>query len=198
MALSNAFSRDLRQAFRLLDDASLFLGPHRSLAPSYGLFNNPSRFFDEIARAPASSVKEDADKYIVEAIVPGYKKQDIKVEFENNGETLHITGTKASKVQQPTPSSENASEAASTQNGTPQSSDLTTTGGQSSEVGQLSDQTSNWAYEQYAQGQFTSTFRFPPGTVDVDKVQASLEDGILRLTINKVKKAEGRRLVEVA
>lgn len=112
MALSRALFNDLRGAFRLLEDP-FFTNGHRALYPSSGPFTNP-RFLEDLASTPKSSVKEEGNSYYVEAELPGVKKQDVKVEFADGGEVLHITGSRGTRAAPSAPTTEIASEGSPT------------------------------------------------------------------------------------
>lgn len=70
--------------------------------------NNWDRFFDEVFRdlspatqadwVPAIDIREEKDKYVVTADLPGLRKEDVEVTFEND--VLTITGERKVQVEQ--------------------------------------------------------------------------------------------------
>ena len=189
MALSRALFNDVRTAFRMLEEPFFHSSP-RALYPSAGgpIFN--PRFFEDIVSTPKSLVKEEQKHYLVEAELPGVKKSDLKVEFADGGETLHITGTRGTK---PSTSDEAAKVAA------PEATDTTSSTSQVTEASARdvsANLTSSPADTRNYQS-WSSSFRFAR-PVDVEKVEAKLEDGILTLKIPKLDRVEGRRSITIS
>lgn len=60
---------------------------NRVLGSRYGVTSGPSEFM------PPVNVREDGDKLVLEAELPGIKENDIEIEFENN--ILTIRGEKS-------------------------------------------------------------------------------------------------------
>ena len=92
MSLARHFFRELRPLFRMLEEP---LGR----SPSYmgGRFP-PREFFDDpffnspSLLRPAVDVSEQGDKYVVEAELPGVKKENVNVRIGDGGRTLTIEG----------------------------------------------------------------------------------------------------------
>ncbi|KAF7365224.1 SHSP domain-containing protein [Mycena venus] len=156
MSIARHFLNEFRPFFRMLDEplarSSVGFGRSRSL------FDDP--FFSlnrEMLRGPAVDVSEAGNTYVVEAELPGVKKENLEVRIGDGGRSLTIEG----KILPAKDASENnASEA----------------------TGETSTQIST---ERSAIGSFTRTV-FLPRPVDSSGVAAKLEDGILKLTLNKM------------
>lgn len=218
----NSFFNELRKAFRVLEEPFLHHSksvpaprrhPQSDLFKAFGLGN-----LDELSGFGGAYIKEaeDGKNYLVEAELPGVKKENLKVEFSDNGEVLHIEGFKGSL-----PTMESSKTAATGDTAATSTSD-------EKAVEKTKEDTSiipDWAKESYSYGSFHETFvswivfdyatgspatvcdahnaysfrrqqRFP-SPVDVDKVQASYEDGMLRLTIPKTEKDIERKSIQI-
>ena len=73
------------------------LTPYWPMQRTTDLFTEMERFFDDIAREPVSAAKsfspfcdvqENEDRYVISADLPGVKKDDIKIEMNDNVLTL--------------------------------------------------------------------------------------------------------------
>ena len=78
----NPFNEALREFDRLFD-----LGMQRNGHWGRSLESGP------FSNAPATDFYEDADHYYVKAELPGVKKGDVKLEYDNNTLTLSATRT---------------------------------------------------------------------------------------------------------
>ena len=95
MSLSRNFFREFRPLFRVLEDpffgrtSGALIGPG---ARGHSVFDDP---FFGLARSglrPAVDVAEEGNSYIIEAELPGVRKEDINVEIGNNGRSVTIEG----------------------------------------------------------------------------------------------------------
>ncbi len=98
--------------------------------------------------APSVDITEDDGKYVVTAELPGAKKEDITVEFEND--VLTIRGEKRSEREE-------------------------------------KDEHRRFVERTY--GSFARSFSLP-GNADPDRVEASIEDGVLTIEIAKRQEAK--------
>lgn len=213
-----ALAQDLRSAFRMLEEP--FFSPTSSaLAPRYAgsllsnspFFNSPSFANAPRFSTPVSSLREEGDNYLLEAEMPGVKKSDIKVEFREHGQVLEISGHRgvraSSSSSAPSTTSAVGEAATDTASAAPSTADKTTESEavkqansnptdvvQTDASGAEVTQVPSWAAESY--NTFHSVYRFPRA-VDVSKVQATHEDGVLRLTIPKLEKDATRHTIEV-
>lgn len=156
---------EIRKAFRLLEEPFLHhsrsaparapLGAHSPLFKAFGFDN-----LDALSGFSGAYVKEaeDGKNWLVEAELPGVKKENLKVEFSDNGEVLHIEGFKGAL-----PSSAAPSESASS--ASPAGGTEDTAAMAASSDGKAVEKTStdtsvvpNWAKESYNYGTFHETF----------------------------------------
>lgn len=97
MSFSDSFFRDFRPLFHVLDE------PYGHGQPSAVSRRNgnsgPISFFDDPffnntrrLRSPAVEINEEGDHYVVEAELPGVKKEDIDVRIGDAGRSLTIEG----------------------------------------------------------------------------------------------------------
>ena len=98
-------------------------------------------------------IREDADHLYVEADLPGFKKEEIDVTFEN--QTLTI-------------SAEHKEE-------------------------QKDQKSGDWLLNERRSARFLRSFTLP-ATVDVQKVDAKLQDGVLKLALNKREETKPRKI----
>ena len=103
MSLTRQFFRELRPLFRMLEEP--FGRPS-----TYGSLGYPSRrgaFFDDpfftapTSIRPAIDVSEQGDNYVVEAELPGVKKENVNVRIGDGGRTLTIEGKVFSRSAEP-------------------------------------------------------------------------------------------------
>lgn len=202
MSLARQFFREMRPLFRMLEEPlgrppaymSGFPGPR-------ALFDDP--FFNSpAALRPAVDVSEQGNNYIVEAELPGVKKENVNVRIGDGGRTLTIEGKVFSRSGEPQqqPGEASSSSAAGTSGATEGASEgkcrmpyvssgvlhanasivgtqaLTTKGPESNAL----------STERVFSG--TSTFTRTvvlPRPVDSSKVTAKLSDGVLTVTVPK-------------
>jgi len=89
MFIARQLLHDLRPLFRVLEE------PFGRSAGSYGLptrllFDDP--FFQSNSLRPSIDVTEEGDNYIVEADLPGVKKEDVDVRIGDGGRSVTIEG----------------------------------------------------------------------------------------------------------
>ncbi|KAI0761967.1 HSP20-like chaperone [Trametes elegans] len=199
MSLSRNFLRELRPLFRLLEEP-LGRSPAAYSGPR-SLFDDP--FFNSPALLrPAVDVSEQGDKYIVEAELPGVKKENVNVRIGDGGRTLTIEGKVFSRsaggpqqAQAADASSSGATEGAS--GGTSARAplivaidELTTTSAGSQALTTKQSESTALSTERVFSGtsSFTRTVVLPQ-PVDSSKVTAKLSDGVLTVTVPKAEDA---------
>jgi len=157
---------EFRPLFRMLEEP---------LIRSPSLFNNfPNRslFEDPFSRAaftrPAIDVTEEENKYILEADLPGIRKENVEVRIGDDGRSITIEGKLSSR-----------------QSSKPVVEDVTTEDTSTTQVTDKSNQklTSERAYADSAH--ITRTV-WLPRPVDTSNVVAKLQDGVLNVTVSKV------------
>jgi HSP20 family protein len=168
MSLINRVFPEVSRAFSLLDEP-IFNVARRSV-PTFFPLNDRQSFF-----RPSVDISETDKNYIVEAEVPGMKKENLSVEFLNDGHTLVMKG----KI-------DHASEQSSTE-GVPTSDggtkeSLTSTDAAATDA----NKPTFWTSER-TRGHFQRSFQFP-GTIDPENVKASYKDGVLSIVVPKVER----------
>ncbi|KAF8073603.1 HSP20-like chaperone [Lyophyllum atratum] len=164
MSISRQLFRDL---FRALEEPLVPVRPGRS--GGFGHVANRTPLFG--LGQPPMNVKEEKDKYIVEAEVPGVKKDNLEVRIGDDGRSVTVEG----KLVQ-------ASDEAASSEGI--STDMTL--GSSTSVTTTDEGGNELPSERTFVG--GATFRrtvWLPRPVDSKSVSASLDHGILKLTIKK-------------
>ncbi|KAG8924048.1 hypothetical protein FRC02_010678 [Tulasnella sp. 418] len=181
--MSLSLFNELRPLFRLLEDP--FLDPFNTqVSPHRRQHRHNSNNFLNALRQPAIDVSEEDHRYIIEAELPGVKKEHINVFVGDNGRSVTIEGRDYVKSSEGTPSGE---EAQNTEAATPATPSNETAVQRSSRSNLISS-------ERVSRTQFTRTV-WLPRAVDGTQVSAKLVDGILRLDIPKM---EDKETVKVA
>lgn len=101
---------------------------------------------------PAVNIKETSENFEVEMASPGMKKEDFKIQLENNQLTI---------------SSERETE-------------------------QEENEDNRYTKKEFSYQSFQRTFQLPRDVVDVEKIEARYENGMLRLVIPKKEEAKQR------
>jgi len=99
-------------------------------------------------RALGINIREDDDAYVLSALVPGLKAEDLNIQVLDD--VLRIEGEYKAKE-------------------------------------------SNYLVRELPSGSFARTLRLP-SSIDADKVEAKIEDGILTLTLPKAESARPKRI----
>lgn len=194
MSLARQLLHDLRPLFRVLEE------PFGRSADHYGL--SARSFFDDPFFQPSNSLRpsidvtEEGDNYVVEADLPGVKKENVEVRIGDGGRSVTIEGKVFRRrngfgevAAKPT---EEAATSATT-------ADRSSEG--SNSVTSKTDQATGISTERPQGGSvMTSTSSFSrtvwlPRVVDESHVSAKLMDGVLTLTIPK---ANDKASVKVA
>ena len=92
MSLTRNFFREFRPLFRVLEDPFFGRAPFAYNGRGRSVFDDP---FFGLARSglhPAVDVAEEGNSYIIEAELPGVRKEDINVEVGDNGRSVTIQG----------------------------------------------------------------------------------------------------------
>lgn len=169
-----------------------------SLAP---LFNNELAQFQRY-NFPRVDIKEGPKSYRIEAEIPGFRKDDVSIEFLDS-RTLRISGKRHVNRQTETEPADEAADTSSTieTKQTPEAAEQTNASENAvSEEGlkEVQSVESEEGYEMMETEReqevtFTRQWRFPEG-VDQDAVKASLEHGILSVILPKMKAEAARRV----
>ncbi|KAH8104553.1 HSP20-like chaperone [Cristinia sonorae] len=177
MSLTRQLLHDIRPLFRLLEEpfgrSPAFLPYSRTRS----LLDDPF-FHSPAALRPAVDVTEEGNNYIVEAELPGVKKENVEVRIGDGGRSVTIEGRivnrRAGGQEGQTAASEAATETASA-----------ATNGDSTAIAQAPQQNEISTERSFAgSSTFTRTV-WLPRQVDSNNVSAKLDDGILTVTIAK-------------
>ncbi|GBC07167.1 hypothetical protein RclHR1_00730016 [Rhizophagus clarus] len=179
-----SLTQDISRAFSLLDEPLFNVA--RRFPASFPTLSDQQSFF-----RPSVDVLENDKNYVVEAEVPGMKKEDLSVEFLDDG-TLIMKG----KIEQGTAASAEGMRTVDT-SGTTES-----TGTDTSDA--VAVETSNtvstgikptfWTSER-VRGHFQRSFQFP-GRIDPENVKASYKDGLLSIVVPKVERSGKQIAIE--
>ncbi|KAH9854660.1 HSP20-like chaperone [Lenzites betulinus] len=208
MSLARHFFREMRPLFRMLEEPlgrpPTYLGGFPG--SSRALFDDP--FFNSSSLRPAVDVSEQGDRYIVEAELPGVKKENVNVRIGDGGRTLTIEGKVFSRSGEPQQSQATNDTASSSVVGTSGTSEGASEGKLASHslwaskpntdtsmagsqaLTTKEPESTALSTERIFSG--TSTFTRTvvlPRPVDSSKVTAKLSDGVLTVTVPKAEDA---------
>lgn len=201
MSLARQFLREFRPLFRMLEEP---LGRHPGVAslPSRSLWEDP--FINAPFQVrPAVDVSEEGNQYVVEAELPGVKKEDVEVRVGDGGRSVTIEGKILQRATQPAVTEAPTTSAAETDSATPSEGKLPVPRCEFARSHQSlgssvvkSDQPANQLSVERA---FTGSSTFTrtvwlPRAVDVNNVSAKLADGVLTLRIPKAVEAGSVRI----
>jgi HSP20 family protein len=173
---------------RMLDDFE-----NTGSDPGHGGNHNRSRR----AFSPNFDVHETEHAYILEGELPGLDdKKNVNLEFTDD-KTLMVSGRIERSWSSGTPPSkavEGASEQKKIDSGekTEEKAKDQAEGAENKKEQQKKSDVKYWVSERSV-GEFSRSFSFP-GNVDIDKVKASLEHGVLKIVVPKMEKKGGRRI----
>jgi HSP20 family protein len=179
MSLNRVFPelfRDASRAFALLEEP-MFNVARRNGFPS----------MSSLMRYPATDIRETQDAYILEAELPGIRKEDVNIEFQDN--TLVLRG----KVDRTTQHGENPQTV--TQSGSSGGTEVVNSESSDTSVVQKDaeskDLTPHWWSNERITGSFSRSFSFP-GSVQTDAIKAAYKDGVLCITVPKGNKSSSK------
>ena len=148
-------------------------------------------------RANVSETKTD---YRVEIEVPGYQKNQINIEYGNEGRSLIISGRRESSFEtKPEEESggkkvtvEEVPEEGEERSAEPEESAAVAETKKDTTVGAPAPATKVWVRERTV-GSFTRSFSLPAG-LDLNKATAALDHGVLTVVIPKAAKHQPKRI----
>jgi len=105
--------------------------------------NDMADFFGKRASDPAANILENPDSFQLEIAAPGMKKDDFKINLDNNILTISVEMEDAQK-----------------------------------------EEGKNYTRKEFYYGSFSRSFTLPK-TIDVDKIKADYDDGILKISLPK-------------
>jgi len=147
-----------------------------------------------------ANVTETETDYRVEIEVPGYQKNQINIEYGNEGRSLIIAGRRESSFEQ-NPDEESGGKNVTVEE-VPEEGEETSAGkGESAAVAETKKDTTVgapapatkvWVRERTV-GSFTRSFSLPAG-LDLNKATAALDHGVLTVVIPKAAKHQPKRI----
>ncbi|KIP05360.1 hypothetical protein PHLGIDRAFT_92252 [Phlebiopsis gigantea 11061_1 CR5-6] len=170
MSLARQFFRELRPLFRVLEEPIGRNSAYMGFPASRFLLEDPF-FHHPSALRPAVDVSEQGNNYVVEADLPGVKKENVQVRVGDAGQSVTIEGKIVERR-----SSQEASQAETSSGTGSLGTKAVTTPPESTQI----------SSERSFVG--TSTFTrtvWLPRRVDPNNVSAKLDDGVLTVTIPK-------------
>ncbi|GAA5795758.1 hypothetical protein HPULCUR_001120 [Helicostylum pulchrum] len=174
---------------RLFNDA--FHDMQRAMTALEQPFINTSRLLSNqtgsMLRYPATDISETDDAYELHAELPGYDKKDINIELADDGRTLVLSG-KVDKVREEKHEKDEKKE----QKKDKESQELTTKKDEDSQVAKRNESPQWWVNERVV-GSFTRSFSFP-NQLKADSIKASYDNGILKVTVPKVKETKSKQI----
>jgi len=178
MSLARQFFREMRPLFRMLEEPlgspSAFGGFHRSLLDD-PFFRSPATL------QPAVDVSEEGNKYVIEAELPGVKKENINVRVGDGGRSVTIEGKVVSRRSETqAPDVTNNAESSPAIEGSAQSN-----GEGSQAVATRPEQTQLSTERLFSSSSSFSRTVFLPRPIDTTSISAKLNDGVLTVTVPK-------------
>jgi HSP20 family protein len=187
MALFSPFWPMARPSESLWDD----LDDHPFINLSSSFFRDAN-----ITRPNRANVSETDTEYRVELEVPGYKKNEINIEFGSDGKSLTIAGkSETSREEGSRPQGVTVEEVPEEgEKSQPREQKESTEVAQTSQERQVAQPAGPryWISER-SSGSFSRTFSFRTA-LDHDKASASLEHGVLSVVIPKATKSAARKI----
>ncbi|CCM01869.1 uncharacterized protein FIBRA_03940 [Fibroporia radiculosa] len=175
MSFARHFFREMRPLFRMLEEP---LGRPPSYGGLHRSFLEDPFFRSPALLQPAIDVSEEGDKYVIEAEIPGVKKENIQVRVGDSGRSVTIEGKAVSRQTEPQPTDAQAN-SSSYEAAEPVSGEGATAVAARPEQTQLS-----------TERLFTGTSSFSrtvylPRPIDTSNVSAKLNDGVLVITVSR-------------
>ena len=143
-------------------------------------------------------IREDADHIYVEADLPGFRKEDVDISLEHG--MLTITAERQEEITQPPPGQggPQQQQGQAAQPGQAQQADQGQRRGggrsqQQQQQTQQRQQDASYLLRERRVQRFVRSFTLPPN-VDESSVQARLENGVLRITLNKREESKAKRI----
>ncbi|KAH9841536.1 HSP20-like chaperone [Rhodofomes roseus] len=177
MSLARQFFREMRPLFRMLEE------PFGRTPSAFGAYPR-SMLDDPFFRSPASlppavDVSEEGNKYVIEAELPGVKKENVNVRIGDGGRSVTIEGKIVNRRSEP----QRTEVPSATMKAIP--TDLTSGATSSTAVTQVPESTQLATERSFtSNSSFTRTV-YLPRAVDTSNVSAKLEDGVLTVTVAK-------------
>ncbi|GAB5587223.1 hypothetical protein Unana1_02123 [Umbelopsis nana] len=174
------FFRDASRAFALLEEP-MFNVARRNGFPSVS----------SLMRYPSTDIRETKDSYILEAELPGIRKEDVDIEFQDNTLVLRGKIERSSQQSDRPQAAANPSVAENTEVVNSESGETSVVQKENSDK----DLTPHWWSNERVTGSFSRSFAFP-ASIQSDAIKASYKDGVLSITVPKAEKASSKISIE--
>ncbi|KAG9016370.1 hypothetical protein FRB90_003079 [Tulasnella sp. 427] len=197
MSLTRQLFNEFRPFFRMFDDAALRpLATHPRFRGFEDPFESLFRENSSFGRTAQVELKEEGNSYVIEAELPGVKKENLDVSVGENGRSITIEGkvvARSADSQAPAQADAGVAKAAVESSG--EATQSSVEGSSSTALSQPQD---NGAVAASGNRQWETRSSFSrtiwlPERVDSTKVSGKLEDGVLRLEIPKMAEEESGR-----
>jgi HSP20 family protein len=148
-------------------------------------------------------IREDQDHVYIEADLPGFRKEDVDISIEDG--VLTITAERREEIEEPATGGTGQDQRRSAAEGQEQArgQSLAQAGQPQQEGRQVQPAQGRQIHARQPQGnyllrerrvqRFVRSFTLPPN-VDESNIQAMLENGVLRITLNKRQESKARRV----
>lgn len=187
MSIARQLFHEFRPLFRMLEEPltrpQLYAIPSRASDP----FNN----FNAFLTRPAIDVKEEGDKYIVDADLPGVRKENVEVRIGDNGRSVTIEGKVVERGRPEaveSPSSASASETSGMFLFSVAELGVDQLHSDSRSINKVEETATDITTERpssYTRNAVFSRTIWLPRPVDTQNVSAKLDHGVLTVTVQK-------------
>jgi HSP20 family molecular chaperone IbpA len=185
MFIARQLFHEFRPLFRMLEEPL-------TRPQFYAIPSRVSDPFNVFLTRPAIDVKEESDKYILDADLPGVRKENVEVRIGDNGRSVTIEG-KVVERERPeavqSPSSASASETSGMfLVSVAELVGLTSYIQDSQSINKVEETATNITTERpssYTRNAVFSRTIWLPRPVDTQNVSAKLDHGVLTVTVNK-------------
>ena len=182
----------------MLEDPFFGRAPAAYNARGHSVFDDPFFGMARSGLRPAVDVAEEGNSYIIEAELPGVRKEDVSVEIGDNGRSVTIQGKIVRRPrQQEQPVVEPPANGEAQEGKHPWGNNLTRVQFLTTLPLIASPESNKISVERESTGHTTFTRSITlPTQVDANNVSAKLADGVLMLTIPKAEEA-GRVKIDI-
>lgn len=198
--------RDMQRAMAAFEQP-FYNTARRSLLGSPASLLNSNTAAGSLFRYPATDMVENPESYELSAELPGYNKDNIKIELADS-HTLVLSGSvdEQKEIKPPTTEQVDASttdKATETKSEPTIDADSTNPPGEgenqqltnkvSSEVSKPSENSPQWWVKERVSGSFSRSFAFPT-PINTDSIKASFDNGVLKVVIPKTAQNQAKQI----
>ncbi|KAG2212875.1 hypothetical protein INT46_009667 [Mucor plumbeus] len=195
--------RDMQRAMAAFDQP-FYNTARRSLLGSPASLLNSNTNAGALFRYPATDMVEHPESYELNAELPGYDKNNIKIELADS-HTLILSGSVDEQKEIKPPITEQADASTTTDKGAETKSETIIntdptegenqqlTNKASSEVSKPSENSPQWWVKERVSGSFSRSFAFPT-PIDTDSIKASFDNGVLKVVIPKTTQNQAKQI----